>query len=33
MSKKVDKFIIFGKKFAKLNDGGQDKLVRPHMNC
>jgi hypothetical protein len=28
MSKKVDKFVIFGKKFAKLDDQGQDKLVK-----
>jgi hypothetical protein len=28
MSKKVDKFIIFGKKFAKLDNEGQDKLVK-----
>jgi hypothetical protein len=28
MSKKADKFSIFGKKFVKLDDEGQDKLVK-----
>jgi hypothetical protein len=28
MSEKVDKFAVFSKKFAKLDDEGQNKLVR-----
>ncbi|MDR2476661.1 MAG: hypothetical protein LBD18_02605 [Treponema sp.] len=28
MYNKVDKFIIFSKKFARLNDKGQDTLVK-----
>jgi hypothetical protein len=28
MSEKVDKFAVFGKKFAKLDNEGQDRLIK-----